>query len=432
MKSNYKKLEATNIRLYAFIENGLTFDKTNLDFTRPLIMTTIEQCLPIIKLVKYTALFPYSFVHIPEPVELTTSTARMKHIHFETNLSWRSFLFRITVQAYLAVQLAFGYTQIFQAIFFNTDYTFSTAVSPLCGNLLATCAFGITVVSNQKKLQITRLLNQWHMTELEIDSKQATSAYTFVRSCLIFFVGWTGLTTTFHAITFPRHLAYLYSRTDPSADVFWFQLISACEVNLFNLLLWAEFSQLDLMGVIFPSWVQQSLHSLSPQSNGDGQYEPNIFSLCPQSSFRYYSKLNDLVSGFNSIFGNLLVGIKLVALIAICLLLYVPIRHPSGTPIAIAHFTSLLVVVIKVGSSLMPMGAVQKESNSFKDSWIYSLGNNLIMNSDWNQNSWKIAPFFHFVSPISFRGGSFYDIQPSTILTFFSVATTYIIVVLQI
>jgi len=234
-------------------------------------------------------------------------------------------------------------------------------------------------------------------------------------------------------MTVPRYLTYLYSMIDPSAEILWFQIISIFEANLFTFLLFAQFLQWDLMGVIFSNWVQHSLQILSHKSNWDAEYEPDVFTLCPQTSFRYYSKLNDLVSSFNSIFGNLLVGMKLVSLIAICLLLYVPFRHPSGIPEAIVHFSILLLVVIKLGSSLLSMGSVQKESNSLKGSWIHSLGNSYIRNRDRrDQNSLKMAHFFHFIPPISFCGGYFYDVQPSTILTFFSVATTYIIVVLQI
>jgi len=190
---------------------------------------------------------------------------------------------------------------------------------------------------------------------------------------------------------------------------------------------------LELFGIIFPKWVQHSLQTISARRNSIGPNASTVAMHSPRTAFRIYSKLDHLVTSFNAIFGNLLIGIKFSSLVSICLLLYVPIRHPVDMPMALGHFTLMLAVLVKVGPLITSMGDVQTESINFKKSWIHALGNNHTRNGDeigMEDVSQEMAPF-SYVPPIFFNGGPFYDIHSYTILTFFSIVTTYIIVVLH-
>jgi len=132
--------------------------------------TTVEKCLPIIQLIKYMGVFPYSIVHPLERLDCTISPSRKQNPSFQIDNSWKSTLKCIIVQTYFGTRLAFGYTQIFRAAVFGVDFKFTTGISAICSNLVATCAFGITLVSIRNKIQLTALLNQWKETEMEIDS----------------------------------------------------------------------------------------------------------------------------------------------------------------------------------------------------------------------------------------------------------------------
>jgi len=174
-----------------------------------------------------------------------------------------------------------------------------------------------------------------------------------------------------------------------------------------------------------PNLDSRSLKSNFAEPNRCEENELAVSIMFPPTAIRFNSKLNDLVSSFNSIFGNLLVGIKLMSLIAICLLLYVSIHHQTGAALATALVSIYLVFLIKLGSYLMSMGSVPKESTNFKRSWIYALGYNNARNKNGKLSMRKMCEMGHFylLLSFSFSGGPFYDIQPSTILTFLSSAT---------
>jgi len=227
-------------------------------------------------------------------------------------------------------------------------------------------------------------------------------------------------------------MLFLYALTDQSEEYFWFHVISTCELNLYSFFMCTQFAQLDLFGVIFPRWIQQTLETMSAQPDLSGESGCYVSKLRPSTAFRIYSQLTQLVSNFNAIFGNLLVGIKFAFIIAISFLIYALVRHPVNLAMTLAHLILALTIPTKLTPLLMSMGGVHRESLNFKSSWIHALGNNFESNKNGGrQTSLEIAPLFHYVPPISFCGGPFYDIQASTILTFISITTTYIIVVLQ-
>jgi len=258
-----------------------------------------------------------------------------------------------------------------------------------------------------------------------------SSAYRNIRNGLLVLILWVCGMGTVISITDPRYLLFLYSLASQSEEYFWLRVLSTCEINMFFFLLWTQYAQLDLFGVVFPNWVQHTLETISAGSNLFRLNESQPSALLPVTPFRFYSKLTHLVSSWNAIFGNLLLGIKVANLISICFLLYDPIRHPIGLALTLGHFTLTLTILIKLIPLLMSMGRVHTESICFKDSWAHELGTNYKIRGDGKQKGLKMMPF-HYALPISFHCGPFYDIQSSTILTFFSISTTYIIVVLQI
>jgi len=134
------------------------------------VQPTLVECFPIIKLIKFLGIFPYSIVRIPEPLELTTSTSRKKYPSLKIDTSWKSFFLCIFVQSYFGARLVFGYSQILWAAFFDEDFRFYSGITAFCANLIGTCAFGITIVSYLNKYQLISLLDQWEQTKMEMDS----------------------------------------------------------------------------------------------------------------------------------------------------------------------------------------------------------------------------------------------------------------------
>jgi len=142
------------------------------------VQPTLTECLPIIKLIKKFGLFPYAIVHLPETLELTTSTSRKKHLSLKIDTSWKTFCLCIFVQSYFGARLVFGFGQILWVTFFDEEYRFYSGISAFCTNLIGTCAFGITFVSNRNKNQLIRLLNEWEHMSIEMDSFIARKNFT--------------------------------------------------------------------------------------------------------------------------------------------------------------------------------------------------------------------------------------------------------------
>jgi len=135
------------------------------------IESTLQRSLPIIRLLKYMGLFPCSVIYLPKPFEDTISVSPRKHLSFKVeNHSWKTFLVLGGVQIYFGMRLAFGYIQLLRVTVSNVGYNFSTIIGVLSGNLMGTCAFGITVVAQLKRKEIAVLLNRWQQTEIEIGS----------------------------------------------------------------------------------------------------------------------------------------------------------------------------------------------------------------------------------------------------------------------
>jgi len=99
----------------------------NLLLVRMGTVTTVELCLPIIRLLKYAGLFPCSIAHRPQSAKCTNQKPPV----YRLKISWKSFLLRATVQTYYAIRLGFYCIQLFRATVLNDNYKFCPRSSPL-------------------------------------------------------------------------------------------------------------------------------------------------------------------------------------------------------------------------------------------------------------------------------------------------------------
>jgi len=150
----------------------------------------------------------------------------------------------------------------------------------------------------------------------------------------------------------------------------------------------------------------------------------------PSSALSFYRNLDRLVSDFNTIFGDCLLGLKLVVLIILCIVFYIPVRQPQLiNAVSDASFASITISILKrVVEILNGMGSVRREAEKLKQEWTRELSQFYRFGRLARPES---LAAFHYAHAITFRGGRFYDIQPSVFLTFLSIATTYVIVALQ-
>ena len=277
----------------------------------------------------------------------------------------------------------------------------------------------------------------------------------------------------------PRHPAYLYNLMDPSAESCLFLIISAVVEQVFFVIMWSFFFLFEFIAIGFSHSVSKCLEILSyhPHShfpvNPTSQSDPVTAKLAKQKiktitkyptshditsnqltfCLEMYDKLSLLVRSYNSLFAYLLFYLKAMILVMLCALIYVPLRfkikqNTSISTLALLIFFGLAYSLTRrLVLLLNSMGNVYQKSLSFKASWVNhvfpfprlafpvaetdyavfeSAASILKRQNQLHKDLLQLCP------PIRFKCAAFYDISPNTLLTFFSIMTTYLIVLLQI
>jgi hypothetical protein len=148
-----------------------------------------------------------------------------------------------------------------------------------------------------------------------------------------------------------------------------------------------------------------------------------------------FQMLKELVGSFNSIYRWMFIFYKTSILIQYCILFYVPMRYLSEVP-----FSSILIFIvsglffsIQLSSLLPAMAKVFSLSKAFKGTWLQSFPNlTYVENSDQFYTLNMQMQILGKCTEFGFEAGRFYIVKSGTILTFFSIATSYLIVLLQL
>lgn len=242
----------------------------------------------------------------------------------------------------------------------------------------------------------------------------------------------------------PAHISYIFS-----GEQDFLIFIASCTVegisNWANKFVTCFFEFLTL---IFASSVTNSIKIILPTPNL-AEFGKEIEA---EIALKFYRRLDQLVQEFCSIFKWPLFIYKATILMLLCLRNHVLLRLFSGASSILSGTNNnfagtkflcfYIPEIIKICFLLTQMGNVQAESESFRNKWKNSLWDS---DNDDNEGEyyWKVHQFSNrralirnkikeLCHPFGFQCGSFYFLQPWTILTFFSVATTYLIVLLQL
>lgn len=167
---------------------------------------------------------------------------------------------------------------------------------------------------------------------------------------------------------------------------------------------------------------QQEIESLKHLQNFQLNNETriimlNINSIFEKSVIEYYNKLKLLVEQFSSLFGWIIFFGKGLVIFKICFCVFCFITTGS-------HIIVIITVIELCCTSfiLISLGSVFDKCVKFKESWVEMVS----YLSRVNQIRLSL------IQPFGFKCGIFYDIYPSTVLTYFSILATYTIIALQI
>lgn len=171
-----------------------------------------------------------------------------------------------------------------------------------------------------------------------------------------------------------------------------------------------------------------------------------------ESTVDKYEHIRSLMTEYNGTLSKMLLFFKGMFLVHMTLMSYFPLQKEKLLP---RGSTTILVVVVihyvvKVTELLSRMGAVYKTSKQFREVWMTNLrkvnfgefrdtGRNQgqIENGKGSQrrgivNIVKMKLILDTCTPFGFDVGGCYVVKPGTILTFFSIITSYLIIMLQL
>lgn len=398
--------------------------------------STLEHTLPILRILQRLGIFPFKFVYSNKSKGKSKEFLRLE---LENSITFQ--LRQVCFYLYILFRLGFCVRQLSKSYLENKAHIHNY-ISAGCFSLLHISGLIITSNFNWKKNGVILLLNSWKTAELEIQNKYGnriegdlklnSEPYLLIRNYLYFLVfegvGISIMSNVFH----PKHFALLYSLVESDEEVLWLRLISFLEATFISCLLWIEYLQWDFLTMSFPRSVRNSLRRLLPtEAVGNHECYSHV-PVDPASSWHTYITLNRLVLHMNSLFGNLFLVLKFIFIVCFCMLVYLPIRGGREVEfIVIGTFFALkLVLVQKVSMTLMATGQVHQAAVEFKQTWRNFLSKDV--SRGFHDSRTVSTKLFEYGPTIAFRVASLYDIQTSTLLTFFSVTTTYVIVALQI
>jgi len=259
-----------------------------------------------------------------------------------------------------------------------------------------------------------------------------------IRNLLLMCMGITLCGVPLNASQVPRHICYLYSVLDPSVEILWFKIISVMECAVFILYIWFSYVAFDIISYGIPSSVNNLIAILSRTTTREGVSLKDRPVRISGNRFRNvlesYEQIRDFVNNFNRTFALLLFFVKFMFVVLMCVMVYVPLsRKGILRPRAMGTFIGgFAVLFIRVSLFVTCMGRTFDGSLEFKESWmkafrqLYLKGYNSVRGPPTELSILSHYPL------IQFKCGNFYGFTSTTFLTFFSVTTTYIIVVFQL
>lgn len=414
-------------------------------FRLPVVMavvrkTTIEECLGILRLLKYFGVFPYKFDY----KILSVGPERLKRFEkLGIDTSWKYSIYQGFILIYYLTHYAFGSIHIVKG--FSNEMNPAFYLNVLCIMILSGATVVLTLLLNYQMKGVVKFLNDWHLLEGRLlpsfkkDHKNwKFRPYMFlvrnmVSSALVNF-----FTFVIPSITSPRYGLFLYSILDPNVELAWFHVVSTLDMTVSLFFRFFHITQFTLLAIAFPKSIQDSLHSILPPSLRHPNSKSTKFDHFEHrrekfvwKNFKYYAHLDDLLLKFNFLFATPMICLKFVYMVCFCVIFYFPLRHPQLlNAVSFGIFTNIAIIMLRLTTQVhIGMGAVQREALHFKKAWTEELIHG-------NPNTMKERRLqIHILNSaptMSFSEGSFYTIRSFTILTFASVTTSYVILALQL
>lgn len=240
----------------------------------------------------------------------------------------------------------------------------------------------------------------------------------------------------------PGFPAFLYNiLPSTQADRMYFIVLSFLAQAIFHIYAWALGVHLIVGSLNFCRSVGGCLDIISFQSNkfDKTQLSSTEFLSGLDKSLKYFKKLGELTDQENAIFAWTVFSQFGGYLGISCIMAFMPLQYWSVVPklsllMYIFIFATLMVILCLV---FPVMGSVYDESILYVKSWTKGLAyskEDLFLSelSREDKKYFKLLKFrLRACDPFGVKCGDFFIIRKSTMLTFFSVISTYLIIMLQ-
>jgi len=238
---------------------------------------------------------------------------------------------------------------------------------------------------------------------------------------------------------------YLYSLIPSDKSVCWFHGVSSIvglvTVGIFIL----SEGQVE---ILFPAFARSVNHCLEILMDHQAEHRRSAdkvmnqhnrpISIISQSIkdnlgkvLEEYEQLEKLVQDFNAIFAWPIVTYKAVIMLRMCGYSYILLKHPSTSGYLgyLIFPYALIILVSKVGIFLSAAGYVIHNTSMFLRVWKKRV---MTLNSNEDLEILMLERRLKGLSPFGIACGNFYFIQRHTLLTFYSITLTYLIIMLQL
>jgi hypothetical protein len=252
----------------------------------------------------------------------------------------------------------------------------------------------------------------------------------------------------FNLTTLPRFPMYIYSLIPENEDNCWLRVISSISGWLTTSLFTLSEGQVE---ILFPAFARSVNHCLEVIMLSEGPPDSRLCKNCEdddqkhhfscdcwklqildqlEKSLDQYEKLEALISEFNKIFSWPIIMYKSSAIVKMCSYAYIILKHSdsSGMWGYLIFPYALVILSSKVGIILSSFGSVEHQTELYFKSW-----KRIICELD--QHDYlvqKLERRLQGCTKFGITCGNFYTVYPHTILTFYSVTLTYLIIMLQL
>lgn len=143
-----------------------------------------------------------------------------------------------------------------------------------------------------------------------------------------------------------------------------------------------------------------------------------------------YRRVEFVVENINECFSGSFLAHQTLYLAMMCILIFVFLRSSESTSLITSIFFSTYSIffTLRICCLLPFLGKLGEDSEIFIYSWLEEIPKLLRGGKPYETAEVKL----HACRILGINCGDYYDIQGSTILTFFSIVTTYLIILLQL